>query len=607
MSEILAKRGVTIPNPGASAVSGFSALRALGPERTPEFFRVLGLPKREVLLSPEFAADMTELFRAPGGTWAFHPRQAATIAEAAEMRGGLFGLAVGEGKTLLSLVIPVAMEAKRPLLLVPASVRAQLLGHDQRVLGEQFRLHPNLTVWSYEDLSQAKNTGALEELAPDLILADEAHRLRHKDAARTRRFLRYMVAHPECRFVGLSGTLVGKTILDYAHLSELALRDGAPLPRKREELLAWSAALDVGHASPTGPGCLAAFVEGVEQPTMEEVREGFRRRLLSTPGVVFSEAGSVGASLILSERKINVPQAVEDALEEVELKWATPGGEVELADPMALARVLRQVSAGFFYVWRWPTCQACDGHGSPAPLREICGACNGDGLLIDHEWNEARKGWAREVGRYLRRGHVPEGMDSELLLANAARRKKAPPEIQSAWEAWAPVRDRDPPPVDPVWLDAFLVKDAVRWANESPGIVWFTHEAVGDALRAEGLRVFGPGETDSKALVAFANSPEAGRSSFAASIPAHGTGKNLQKWARNLIVEPPSSGTVWEQLLGRTHRQGQEADEVVAEIYRHSVSFQGAFGAALGQERYVQQTTGALRKLVSARRLWEVE
>jgi hypothetical protein len=32
------------------------------------------------------------------------------------------------------------------------------------------------------------------------------------------------------------------------------------------------------------------------------------------------------------------------------------------------------------------------------------------------------------------------------------------------------------------------------------------------------------------------------------------------------VVFPPSTGTIWEQLLGRLHRSGQQADDVVFEV-----------------------------------------
>jgi len=52
-----------------------------------------------------------------------------------------------------------------------------------------------------------------------------------------------------------------------------------------------------------------------------------------------------------------------------------------------------------------------------------------------------------------------------------------------------------------------------------------------------------------------------------ASVSSNSEGRNLQAWADNLIISPPPTGTVWEQMLGRTHRPGQLADEVWAEVF----------------------------------------
>jgi len=83
------------------------------------------------------------------------------------------------------------------------------------------------------------------------------------------------------------------------------------------------------------------------------------------------------------------------------------------------------------------------------------------------------------------------------------------------------------------------------------------------------------------------------------SIRAHGVGKNLQHgWSTQIVLEPPSSGTVWEQLLGRTHRPGQEADTVSFYVYQHTEAFRRAVVQAREDAAYIQDTTGSRQKLV---------
>ena len=82
------------------------------------------------------------------------------------------------------------------------------------------------------------------------------------------------------------------------------------------------------------------------------------------------------------------------------------------------------------------------------------------------------------------------------------------------------------------------------------------------------------------------------------SIKAHGVGKNLQHgWRKQLILEPPSSGTVWEQMLGRTHRPGQEADSVEAHVYCHTAPLAQAIVGARQDADYIEGATGSRQKL----------
>ena len=81
-----------------------------------------------------------------------------------------------------------------------------------------------------------------------------------------------------------------------------------------------------------------------------------------------------------------------------------------------------------------------------------------------------------------------------------------------------------------------------------------------------------------------------------ASIAAHGTGKNLQHWSSNLVVIPPTSGQVWEQLLGRTHRQGQQEDTVTAEVYLHHAAYEASMSQAFADA--LQDTLGNQQRLL---------
>ena len=144
------------------------------------------------------------------------------------------------------------------------------------------------------------------------------------------------------------------------------------------------------------------------------------------------------------------------------------------------------------------------------------------------------------------------------------------------WRDWLDVRGRYGhhdgrfgPPTRTEWLDHYLAAEAVRWRDSGPherAILWYASPEVGDDLRRRGFSVYGRGSDQPRDHVAFP----------ACSIRVHGEGKNLQAWARALVLEPPSSGQVWEQLLGRLHRPGQASYDVRFDVAAHAWPFRNA-------------------------------
>ena len=91
------------------------------------------------------------------------------------------------------------------------------------------------------------------------------------------------------------------------------------------------------------------------------------------------------------------------------------------------------------------------------------------------------------------------------------------------------------------------------------------------------------------------------------SIAVHKDGKNLQGQVRNgrrvpghsenLVLNFSPSGTEMEQLLARTHRSGQEADEVTTWFYGHTAPARNAVASACNDARYQEGTMGTPQKL----------
>lgn len=536
------------------------ALRNAGVQKSPELLRILDLPRRTL----DTTHDLTDLYKTVGGSLTLRPIQSAALLEAEKANGLVGAIGVGHGKTLVLLLVADALRATRAVLLVPPELKRQLLEVDIPHYGKHFKLPlDRVSVVAYSELSSAKKADILERLQPDLIVADEAHRLRRKESARTRRFLRYMKLNPECRFVALSGSLTTGSIRDYAHLADCALKEGSPLPREFRALMDWSDALDPPRTDkgPMAPGALVLLCRDDNEP----VREGFRRRLVETPGWVATTDQSFSGSLYLRKRSLDLPKTVSQKLDELRKTWAI--GAEELTDPMALARYAKQLACGFYYRWSWP-------QGIP-----------------DKEWVEARRAWHREVRSSLLHRSKP-GMDSPLLLANAAAAGRWKSEHWSAWDA---VRKRPEPKTEAVWLSDFLVDDAVKWADKAGrGIIWFSHSAVGEAISQSGnFPLFAAG--------ADASETNATRDPvICCSVFAQVEGKNLQSWSNNLLTSPSSNPKTWEQVLGRTHRQGQQADEVWCDFYQHTEENRRSFEKAREGARYIEETFGAQQKILLA-------
>jgi hypothetical protein len=548
--------------------------REAGKAYPTEARRILALPTWDFAAAFEEARpggplDLTARFRAPGGTMVLKPIQNLALRWIAEKRGLVGPIAVGGGKTIIALLAAEAMGAVRPILLIPPALQIPLRRAMEK-LAQHWRLPRNLHIVPYSKLSVASSTAMLEQLRPDLIIADEAHMIRNPDSARTKRVIRYFRQFPTTRLVALSGTLTSKSLRDYAHLCELSLREGSPLPTEDADLIAWANCIDSrGIAQDKDWSVFAAFsdLRGIAdgEERRDAAREVFRRRFVTAPGVVATTEASVKCSLFFHERKVAVPRVVQEAIADLHKTWCRPDGE-EMDSALALWRLGMQLSQGFYLRWVWP------------------------GGVPDREWLDARAQWHREV-RYVLQRNVT-GSDSPFLVKMAVVRGTLTERpIVRAWEAWDRVRYRPEPPTETVWLDGYLVRDALAWHAEHPrGIIWHSDLATEAALRAAGVPTYGRGEIPPL---------DGSRGGMALSVRVHGTGfDGLQHHHDEaLFLSWPSSGEKCEQVIGRLHRDGQEADEVSAWRYEHVPDAVEAVVKSRENARYLQDTMGSPMKL----------
>lgn len=517
---------------------------------TAELNRILDLPRRIWASDPnleEFIQLATRYLRQPGGMQTLLSQQAVGLREMHDM-GGMFGIIpVGEGKTILSYLAPVVLEAKRPLLVVPGKLRDKTI-REFAAIGQHWKGHPGLQIVSYEKLSRENGTEYLRTCNPDLLTLDEAHRLKNLGAAVTRKISAWMKTFPETRMVAMSGTVTKRSLLDFAHILYWCLPNCFPLPRSKEELEAWACAVDEikPHESrmPANPGGLWRLCTVDERNKGREgVRSGLRRRLQETPGVVACESKGVDASLnILLQLEDRYNQRIRDLAAQLHDGYL-PNGDVYLVEgneKLALAtkwRLMRTLTSGFWYDW------------DPKPPKE---------------WLALRSQWRKAV-RDLLEQHLP-GLESEALIAKAAAAHKINEYFHDLYQEWRAVRDVHKWDVIPVWEDDTIIHRVEKWARSNNGLIWVSEVALGERLEKDlGIPYFHDKGLDRQGR--YVESMESKHGSIAVSVQANSEGRNLQfQWADNLVISPPPTGTVWEQLMGRTHRRGQEADEVWVEV-----------------------------------------
>ena len=136
-------------------------------EHTSELSRILALPRRQMPDGEALAERLTRALKKEGGTMSLRPVQAIALYEAARV-GGLFApIPVGGGKTLLSLLLPTVLEAKRPLLLLPAALCGKTHAERQK-LSTHWQIRDGVRIFSYERLSLMNSAKELHISRPDL-------------------------------------------------------------------------------------------------------------------------------------------------------------------------------------------------------------------------------------------------------------------------------------------------------------------------------------------------------------------------------------------------------------------------------------------------------
>lgn len=532
--------------------------------------RILSLPRRTFTDAEgeALAAELTRLLRTPEGTMRLRPIQALALHDIGTV-GGLFGpMRVGAGKTLISALAGFILNVARIVLLLPAAL-VEKTKSEFRELYKHWRIPQTIRIHSYEQISRVSGVDLLKIAGPCLIVADEAHKLKNKRAGVTRRVARYMRENPGTKFVAISGTVMKDSLRDFAHIVRWCLKDNSPIPLEDGEIEEWSDALDEKLQNPLkrldpGPLLKLASPEDVDRfgPT-RAARRGFQRRLVETPGVVATANETLACNLRIKALEYDVSDATEANYEPLRKLWETPTG-FALNEAVAVWRISRELALGLHYEW-----------DPRAP----------------EAWLQARKAWSKFVREILKRSRT---LDTELQVANACDAGQLPDDELRAWRA---VKDTFAPRPKAVWHDESALHACAAWLKGPPGIVWCEHTFFAEELsRRTGRPYFGANAEDRRGRVVRDARPADG--SIIASVQSCGTGQNLQAWNRNLVTSPSSSAARWEQLLGRTHREGQESDvtfDVMVGCFEHA---DGMRRALLGADA-ARDTLGQSQKLLT--------
>ncbi len=606
-------------------------------EWSPDFERIMNLPRRT---KPELEAitrGLTQLLRKPGGTQELRDLQGWCLYEGPAANGLVATIQTGGGKTLIGMLMPMVwpyikqadgtMRPPRCVLLIPADLRVQFQS-DWKRYGEHWNLptlagepnfqqgKPILHVISYSDLQQPKNSALLEQLQPDLLMGDEISCLRNFESARTIRATRFFARFYNTAFCGWDATITEDSLEDFWHLLAWALGENSPMPVEPAEVRRWARAIDPDRYNDGFylPGVLMKFCKPGEKES--DVRRGFHRRLVDTFGVVTSADKRLGIPLVFRQRiPPPMPAAIAEYLKTLRRPpnqggWCRPDGE-QLEEASQVVACARQLGTGFFLRWKYP-------RGEPAELIE--------------EWFSKRQDFNRELRSEL--GSPRVHMDSRKLCENAAERwytggcpdcQRGPLEFHrdrqwangsmhrcpgepthplwasECWPAWRAIKDKVYHETEAVWVSDWLMQDAAAWAREAPGIVWVEHPEEGEFLsKLTGFRYYGGGEKSAAELdELYGEGTGRAQTSIICSVKANIRGKNLQyAFSRNLIVSWMASNSTMEQLIGRTYREGQTEPQVTVDYYLHTKEFENSMETSLERAKYHHETLGQAQKLV---------
>jgi hypothetical protein len=502
--------------------------------------------------------------------------QLCALAAVVSAQGGFFPIGVGHGKTFIALLVGMVLD-RQAVVFVPAHTVTQITEELERLRQSFVMRHP-VVIIPYSQISmpdgRSRVAQRLSHLDPQniCVVLDEAHAIKNPKSARTRRILD-LCSMLRCPVVALSGTMTNRYAADFEHIAQLALpRSFLPTDPAESHTLhtalaepttydryfestdadtAWTESeLDEGFADTMGH-------------TSAQVRESIQARMKTWAGVHATSSTSVGASLRLTKISYSLSDDLKRAIADAYAGY-TPHG-VALVEPVEKWLLLRTLSSGWWYELIW---------SSELPPEFFVARKRFFGLvraLVDDGQFETAGGCITSMRR-----RAEQGSDDTL---------------SRAWQAWEPWSDHPKPDRIAHVIDTAPVRQIASLAMQGdPCIVWYHYAQTADLLESCGLKVWRAGQE-----------PLRTPHFCAMSIPSHGEGLNLQQWRKSVVLEPPTTGKSWEQMLGRLHRRGTPHDEIWFSVAHATISQKNAYYSAMRDARYVEAVMGQQQKLCLTR------
>lgn len=507
-----------------------------------DFKRVTSLPERDWQTDPNLESTrlaLTAWLKTETGTMELNLPQTAALCDAYNCRGLVGPLLPGSGKTLVAFLVGRVLGASLITIVVPGSMhhkdpKKSKTIQDHRRYAQHFVI-PHYTLLTYEKLGRAEGLNTLYNVQPQVIVLDEAHRARSHKAGCNRALDAFLKKFPNTIVIAISASIGGRGVKDSWWLTRKALKHGAPVPLGFKPYLAWHRAIDEkvrdGQRIPVGP--LVRLVKDAEGETdLDIAQDAYGKRYSRTPGVVASVGDRPATAINIEVRKLPISAQVLEILRDVSKAGVTPDGDL-LEGPLAVYRFGRQLEQGFYY------------RLDPPPPS--------DWWMAKQAWNLYARPIIRDSRKLFTLGAVAQAIDRGELPDGSA--------ILATWRALRNNYDPEQHKI-PVWIDYTALNAAYTYAaseEKTHGIIWCDHVEIGKRLEGVGIPYFGPGGLDIRG-----RSIVDCRTTCAASIKANGTGRDRLQYhyVSNYYVGFSTVGAEAEQLLGRTHRQGQSADEV---------------------------------------------